>query len=239
VPISNQRDEKIKSFCKCFGFSFKDFSLLNIAFSHSSLGGNNYERLEFLGDCVLRMVVSEYLFNKYKKSQEGVLTKMRAEIVSDKTLSLFAKKINLGDFVLLGKSEKKKGKGFDTILACVFEALLGVIFLEYGNKKAFEIVHKFIFENFKDEIEKIENEIDFLNPKAMLQEYTQGTFHTLPEYKLIETTGLEHDKILKVQVVFNNVEYPIGVGNSKKEAQKNAAKNVLLELNLIKKENKW
>ncbi len=230
--------KNLLSFCEGLKLPFKNSDNLKTAFTHASFGEGNYERLEFLGDSVLKLVISDYLFNKYKNENEGKLTSIRAEIVSDKTLTTFAEKLEFDRYIILGKTEKRKGRSMDTIMACVFEAFLGAIYLEYGQDKAIGIISSFIFENFKEEIEEIEKEVDYLNPKAILQEYSQGEFHKLPKYNLVEETGLEHEKTFKIEVSINNKTYPAGFGSSKKEAQKNAAKNAITELGLIKKEEK-
>ncbi|MBE7705997.1 MAG: ribonuclease III [Cyanobacteria bacterium SIG30] len=232
--VSNENQNSLEKFAKNLGLEFKTSKNLNLAFVHPSFSKDNYERLEFLGDCVLRMVVSDYLFKKYKNDDEGKLTKLRAEIVSDKTLSLFARKMGFSPFVKLNKNEKNLCEN-DMVLACVFEAFLGAIYLEY-NVQAFDKVSNFIFGNFQNEINEIEDEIDFLNPKAMLQEYSQGKFHILPVYNLLEEKGPEHNKKFFVQVELNGIKYKIGEGASKKEAQKQAAKNALIELGLLKED---
>lgn len=122
--VSNENQNSLEKFAKNLGFEFKTSKNLNLAFVHPSFSKDNYERLEFLGDCVLRMVVSDYLFKKYKNDDEGKLTKLRAEIVSDKTLSLFARKMSFSPFVKLNKNEKNLCEN-DMVLACVFEAFFG------------------------------------------------------------------------------------------------------------------
>ncbi len=232
MDYSRERANILQNFSDKYSLKFKNLDNLNIALIHPSCGEINYERLEFLGDCVLRMVISDYLFKKYKTNDEGFLTKIRAHIVSDNTLAQFAKKIELWDLILKDGIQKKQTKGIETILACSMEAILGAIYLEH-REKAYKIVSNFIFSNFKDEIEKIEEEIDMLNPKAKLQEYSQAMFHILPEYVFIKEEGAEHNKIFTYQIKLNDVLYKEASGNSKKEAQKQAAYNALLELKLI------
>ena len=204
MEYSKERRNILCDFSNKYSLKIKKFDNLNIALTHPSCGEENYERLEFLGDCVLRMVISDYLFKKYETNNEGFLTKLRAQIVADSTLSMFAKKIELWDLILKDGIQNKQTKGIETILACAFEAVLGAIYLEHS-EKAYKIVSDFIFSNFKEEIEKIEDEIDTLNPKAKLQEYSQGVFHVLPEYLFIKEEGAEHNKTFTYQVKLNDV----------------------------------
>lgn len=227
--------KKILENFSTLGINFQNSDNIVTAFTHSSYSSDNYERLEFLGDSVLKLVMSKYLFDKYPDKKEGELTKLRSVLVSDKTLTEFSKKLGFQEFVRLGRGEKRSGKAMDTFLACVFEAVLGVIYLEFKNE-ALDISYNFIINNFQDEIEQLESEIGLSNPKAMLQEYAQSNFHVLPEYNLIKEEGLSHEKIFEVSVSLNEKTFKPAVGNSKKEAQKLAAANALVELNLIKKE---
>ena len=243
--ISKERTKELKEFQKKYNLKFKDISLLNQAFIHTSYTNENnidvassYEKLEFLGDAVLKLAISKFLFENFPQYQEGQMTKLRGEIVSDKSIFEFAKKLGFEELIILGKNEKKHGGAKkESILACAFEALLGAIFLEYkekGYKKAYE----FLIDNFKNEILNVNENISFLNPKAILQEYTQSIDKKLPNYILIKEEGKEHDKTFYVEVEYQN--QIIGKGNAKsiKQAQINAAYNAILELGLIENEEK-
>lgn len=238
-----ERMRELEEFQEKYNLKFKNTSLLNRAFCHSSYTKENsldenlsYERLEFLGDAVLKLSVSEILYSKYPNHQEGRLSKIRSEIVSDRNISKYAKKLGFEKLLILGKNERKhKGAEKESILACAFEALLGAVFLEYssrGYKKALE----FLKENFLDDILSMEKFCDLLNPKAILQEYTQGLNHNLPEYILVKEEGKEHDKTFYVEVKYN--DEILGKGHSKtiKSAQQNAAYSALVKLNIIKTE---
>ena len=242
MSISKERKAQLKEFQKKYNLKFKNLELLNQAFIHTSYTNENnidvfesYERLEFLGDAVLKLSVSKFLYNEFATYPEGKMTKLRAEIVSDKYIFEFAKKLNFEDLIILGKNEQRHGGAKkESILACAFEALLGAIFLEYqdkGYKKAYE----FLLENFKEEILKMDEQIEYLNPKAILQEYTQGKNKKLPTYNLVKEEGKEHSKTFFVEVEYENEI--IGKGNSKtiKQAQSEAAKDALKKLGLLGK----
>ena len=230
--ISSDRKEKLKLFNKKFNLKFKDFELLNRAFLHTSyifeIKENrieSYERLEFLGDAVLKLAVSGILFKNYPSLMEGKLTEKRACIVSDKTISVFAEKIGLSELILTGKCEGIEGRGKETIFACSFEALLGAIYLEKGYKFAAE----FLIQNFKEEILNL----DYINPKAKLQELTQKYNRNLPEYILLEEKGPAHDRTFVAAVYYENKFIEKGEAKSKKEAEFKAAEKAYIKLKEI------
>lgn len=232
------RENSLSVFCLKYNLNFSDLGLLNSALSHSSYTKEqnleynfSYERLEFLGDAVLKISISEFLFKNFPNAKEGELTQYRAIIVSDKSIADFAKKINLGELILTGVGEKRAlGASKSSILACAFEALLGAIFLENGLNMASE----FIFSNFQAEIGTLIESSEFSNPKAVLQEFTQSKNGKLPEYKVEDETGLSHNKTFKIGVYFEDVFLGFGVGKSKKEAEQFAAREALVKLNLLK-----
>lgn len=239
--ISREREEILTKFQEKYNLKFKNLELLNKAFCHTSYTNensldiiNSYERLEFLGDAVLKLSVSKILYSKFKDYQEGKLTKLRAEIVSDKTIAQYAKKLGISELLLLGKNEKKHGgSSKESILACSFEALLGAIFIEYG-ARGYKKAYDFIVENFKDEILEVNNNITLLNPKAILQEYTQGINHDLPVYNLVREEGLEHNKTFYVEIKYHNDIIGSGSEKSIKLAQQEAAANALKKLGVFK-----
>lgn len=239
MSISDERREILEEFQKKYDLKFSNLELLNQAFCHTSYTNENnldilesYERLEFLGDAVLKLSISEFLYKNYSNYQEGSLTKYRAQIVSDKSIFEFSKKMNFEELIVLGKNEKKHGGAKkESILACAFEALLGVIFLEYkeeGYKKAYD----FLINNFKDEILSMNEKINFYNPKAVLQEYTQGINHQLPKYNLVDEQGAQHDKTFFIEVEFNNEVIGKGSAKSIKEAQQEAAMNAIKNIGI-------
>ncbi len=234
------RENLLRDWSAKFAVSFKDFSLLNCALTHASYTKENalnysYEKLEFLGDAVLKIAISEFLFKEYPQYDEGELTHHRALIVSDKILAKFAEKIKLGELILLGESEMRhNGAKKVSILACAFEAILGAIFLDANQEsKGLSAASEFILSNFKNEIVYLIENFKFSNPKAALQEYTQGLNNELPIYKTIKEDGRAHDKIFEVEVFYDGKTLGTGTGKRKKDAQQIAAKNALAKLGVI------
>lgn len=243
MHISINRKKQLEEFQKKYDLEFKDISLLNKAFIHSSYVRENnldisqcYEKLEFYGDAVLKLVISDFLYNHYDNFSEGELTKARAEIVSDENIFEYAKEIGFSELIILGKNEyKQKGYTKESILACAFEALLGAIFIEYGDS-GYKKVKEFLFNNFIDDILSIDKKIKTSNPKALLQEYTQGINKKLPQYILTKEVGAAHEKTFYVDVIYNNKIIGQGSALSIKKAEKEAAYDALKKLNLIKEE---
>ena len=222
------RKKELTSFLNSLGLNIKNLNLLNTALTHSSYvkehaykTGENNERLEFLGDAVLKLFISEYLMSKYKDYSEGELSKSRAYVVSEKVLADIAKKLNLKKYLLLGKNEKKSVPV--SILADAVEALLAVIFYDCG-----EIAAKdFVLSYWKEYVDKTDEDIEKDNYKAVLQEYLQGKKRGLPLYKTVSEAGPDHNKEFEVAVCLNNNELARGKGKTKKEASQQAAKNAL------------
>ena len=239
--ITEERLEKLHNFEQKYNLNFSDINLLNQAFCHTSytnennLGAeNSYERLEFLGDAVLKLSISSLFYNNFQNYQEGNLTKLRAEIVSDKNISNYARKLGFEDLILLGKSERKLGGAKkESILACAFEAFLGAIYIEY-KEEGYNKALNFLIENFRDEIFSMDEKINFLNPKAILQEYTQGISKELPIYNLVKEEGKEHKKTFYVEVSYKNEVIGKGSAKNIKEASQNAALDALTQLGILK-----
>ena len=239
--ISKERKKQLCTFKKKYGIKFKHLEFLNQAFVHTSYTNENnlsadesYEKLEFYGDAVLKLIISDFLYNHFSNYNEGELTKLRAEIVSDKNIFKYAKKLGFEDLIVLGKNEKKQGGAKkESILACAFEALLGAIFIE-NKQRGYKKTYEFLKENFYEDILEVEKNICFLNPKAILQEYTQGINHQLPEYILVGESGKAHKKEFSVEVKFQDEILGRGTANSIKKAQVEAAFEAIKKLNLIK-----
>ncbi len=221
--------ELIEKFEKEIDYQFRNKSLIYQALSHSSFanerkntGGSN-ERLEFLGDSVLSIVVSEYLFTHLRDNQEGDLTKLRAALVCEKSLHRFAQKIHLGEYILLGKGEENTGgRERPSILADAFEAVIAAIFLDGGMEYAKRHVLKFIPNNLGDVTKFV-----FTDFKTALQEIVQKNPEEKVEYVLIGEEGPDHNKIFVVEVCLNSQVIGKGRGKSKKEAEQLAAKEAL------------
>ena len=243
MHISDVRINQLKDFQKKYDLKFKNIELLNQAFIHSSYTNENnldislcYEKLEFYGDAVLKLVISDFLYNHYTDFSEGELTNARAEIVSDRHIFEYAKMLGFSELVILGKNEyKQKGNKKESILACAFEALLGAIFIEYG-KNGYKKVKEFIQNNFIDDIFSIDKKMPQINPKAILQEYTQGIDKKLPEYIVTKEIGAAHKKTFFVDVLYKNEVIGCGSALSIKKAEKEAAYDAVKKLNLIKEE---
>lgn len=217
-----------------------DYERLEQALTHSSYTYENRisklennERLEFLGDAVLKLISSEYLTERFPEYEEGDLTKIRAILVSDKVLSKFANRVNLGKYLRLGVNEERNGgRKRESTLACAFEALLGALYLE---NKFFDL--KFMLIEFiEDEVTIIDENASKFNYKAILQEWTQSVSNELPEYITVKEEGPSHNKTFYVDVKVDGAVKGKGVAQSKKEAQKRAAKDALLNMNLLKEE---
>ncbi len=242
--ISKERKQKLLEFQKKYNLKFKNTELLNQAFIHSSYVRENnldvslcYEKLEFYGDAVLKLAISDFLYNHFSDFSEGELTKARAEIVSDKHIFEYAKQLGFSDLIILGKNERKqKGQCKESILACAFEALLGAIFIEY-KEKGYKKAKEFLEKNFIDDIFAIDTKMFLINPKAILQEYTQGLNKKLPEYITTNEIGAAHNKTFYVDVIYNDEVIGQGSAQSIKKAQQEAAWDAIKKLNLIK-ENK-
>ena len=219
----------MKNFEEYLGYKFKNSDLLKNALAHSSYAnevhsknGSN-ERLEFLGDSVLSIIVSEYLFNNYKELPEGELTKLRASLVCEKTLCIFAKELHIGDFLLLGKGEAQNhGNERASILADAFEAVLAAIFLDGGMEVAKKHVLRFVI----PELENREFEL-FKDYKTSLQEVIQRNPEERLTYVLIDESGPDHDKRFTVEVHLNSNVIGTGSGRSKKQAEQQAARQAL------------
>ena len=205
----------------------KNINLYKAAFSHSSYVNehkvkHDYERLEFLGDAVLDLVVADYLFNNYKET-EGEMTKVRASYVCENANYCYADNLGLQDYILLGNGEQKDGFK-KAIVADIFEALLGAIYVDLG----YATVRKTILNIVTPYIEN--PDITFFSDyKSSLQEYVQTNQKSL-EYNLINEEGPAHDKRFTVEVKVDNIVYGTGVGTSKKEAEQIAAKSALDKL---------
>lgn len=213
------------------GYRFRDKSLLKQALTHSSFTNEqrinrtrDYERLEFLGDAVLELVSSEYLYNNYPNVPEGELTKKRASLVCEPSLAFCARDIDLGRYIRLGKGEEATGgRKRDSIIADVMEAVIGAIYLDGGMQPAREHIMKFVLSD-------LENKELFYDSKSNLQEVAQGKLKKSISYELIEESGPEHDKTFVVEVYMEGECLGKGAGRTKKAAEQQAAYKALLLL---------
>jgi len=214
------------------GHQFGSRELLEQALTHKSyanenrLSGHN-ERLEFLGDAVLSLVISEYLMNACPASSEGDLSRLRASVVSEPALASIAREIGLGNYLLLGRGEEQTGgRDKNSLLANCLEALIASIYLDAGNTAVEEFVIRF----FAELINKICSSRSTLDYKTELQELCQERLKQLPEYRIAAETGPDHLKQFAVDLIIKGEVYGRGIGKSKKEAEQRAAKEALDKL---------
>jgi len=213
---------------KTVGYSFKQPELLLQAFTHSSYVNEHIdsslqdnERLEFLGDAVLDLVISHLLMERFQNAEEGDLSKYRAMIVDEAGLYQVALVLQLGDFLLLGKGEEQsQGREKPSILANTVEALLGAIYLEAGYDETMKIISRL----FSFLIERVGTKEMIHDFKSLLQEYTQQIFKTLPKYRLVEESGPAHDRTFNVVLTLDGKVLSEQQGKSKKEAEQKAAR---------------
>jgi ribonuclease-3 len=216
---------------KRLGYKFKDKKLIIEALTHKSYKQPyDNERLEFLGDAVLDLVVGEYLFTKFRDSDEGKLSKIRASLVNETGFDKLARALHLGDYLLLSNAEENNdGREKSSLLSNAFEAIMGAVYLEGGLKTVEKIAIRLIEENHKE----ISLASLFRDYKTTLQELTQARFGITPEYKVIASRGPDHKKEFEVAVCIEDKEYARAVGKSKKIAQQEAAK---LAVDILKEE---
>lgn len=221
--------QNLLNFQKKIGYQFRDEKLLYEALSHSSFANenkkhrNSNERLEFLGDSVLSIVVSDYIFEHFKHLPEGELTKLRASLVCEKALYEFSKKIELGKYIFLGKGEEMTGgRERASIVSDAMEAVIAAIYLDGGIEPARKHIMNFLPEDITPE-----HTTTFHDYKTVLQEIIQKNPEEKIEYFLKGEEGPDHDKKFTVQVLLNNNVIGTGIGRSKKNAEQNAAKEAL------------
>ncbi len=227
--LSAAKKKELKSLYKLLNIKKQNDELMNEALTHPSynsernaLSEPDYERLEFLGDSVLRISVSEFLFDKYPSYPEGRLTKIRSCLVSDHFLHLLGLKLGIEKYINIGRHEEKcGGRGKESIIACTMEAVMGAIYKSSG----YQAAKKYIYELYSEV--DIEKEMRNYNSKELLQEYTQAQNKDLPDYRVLNETGKAHDKIYEVGVFYHDEELARGSAKTKREAEKEAALKAL------------
>lgn len=222
-------EEKMVKLEQAIGYQFRDRHLLRQALTHSSYANEqkinktgDYERLEFLGDAVLELISSDYIYRENPKMTEGNMTKLRSSIVCEPALAYCAREIGLYKYILLGRGEEATGgRNRDSIISDVMEAIIGAIYLDSGIEEARAYIHRVILSD-------LENKKLFYDAKTILQEEIQkinrGTLH----YRLIREEGPEHDKTFVVEALLNNKIVGSGTGHSKKAAEQKAAYEALI-----------
>lgn len=225
------RGKDIEEFQEIIGYQFADAQLLRQALTHSSYANEhrmskfeNNERLEFLGDAVLEIITSEFLFRRYDKMLEGELTKFRASIVCEPTLANFSKEIELGEFLMLGKGEDNSGGRFRaSVLSDAVEALIGAIYLDGGIEEARIFVESTLLKD-------VERRKLFVDSKTHLQEIIQKTSETAVEYNVVAERGPDHSKLFEVTAVHDDRIIGHGFGRSKKSAEQEAAFDAIKQM---------
>lgn len=223
---------------RILGVIFKDVTLLQTALTHSSYAYEHKvefnEKMEFLGDSVLGLAVTEFIFLRYPEFEEGDLAKLRANLVKAETLSDIANRLMLGELVIISSgTEQAGGRENRSILADCFEAIIGAIYLDQG----YENAKVFVLKNLKETIFKEASRKDLSDPKTILQELTMQEWSTLPRYKIVDQKGMAHDPIFLAEVFIDEKSYGSGVGKSKKKAEQIAAKNALDKIEKASKES--
>ncbi|RFU63239.1 ribonuclease III [Peribacillus saganii] len=227
------KETKFKEFQEKIGFAFHDENLLRQAFTHSSYVNEHRrkpyednERLEFLGDAVLELTISKFLYKKYPMMSEGELTKLRASIVCEPSLVEFAHDMSFGELVLLGKGEEMTGgRERPALLADVFEAFIGALYLDLGLEAVVSFLERVVFPKINEGA--FSHMMDY---KSQLQELIQRDGSGIVEYKILQETGPAHNREFQSRVSLNGQELGTGTGRSKKEAEQRAAQKALQAL---------
>lgn len=235
VSTESKREKELKEFQKVIDYEFKDLGLLNTALTHSSFTANKQEilehneRLEFLGDSVLSMIISRTIFKSCKELAEGQLTRIRANIVCEPSLHAAADKIQLGKYLLISKGEELTGgRTRPSILADAFEALIAAIYLDGGLNKA----AGFVLHMLRDTIKlAVQNKI-ISDYKSFIQEHFQKFNQGKISYNLLSEEGPDHSKSFEMAIMLDEKVLGVGCGNSKKEAQQAAAKDAVEKLGI-------
>ena len=225
--LEKQRKQELLAFQKKAGCKFKNIYLLDTAFHHRSFFNEhsdspvNNERLEFLGDSVLGMIVAAELYLTHPDKSEGDLAKIKAAVVSEDSLFPIALNLTIDRYLMLGHGEEMSGgRKKKALLADALEALIGALYLDSG----FKTVQQFVLRIIKPQLQLVEeNKHQYRDYKSLLQEYVQKKYRIIPKYVLVETHGPDHDRVFQVKVVIKDTEYEPALGKSKKEAEQAAA----------------
>ncbi|PJC48917.1 MAG: ribonuclease III [Candidatus Omnitrophica bacterium CG_4_9_14_0_2_um_filter_42_8] len=225
------RLKKLKIFEKSINYGFRNKLLLNQALTHKSYANekdmersSDNERLEFLGDSVLGLIISHMFYNEHPESDEGVLTRYKSQLVSGETLARIAKELGIGEYILLGRGEETSGgRKHVSNLMCSLEAVIGAIYLDGGIKAA----HNFITKVFKPEIQLVKEGKGSKDYKSIFQQTALRNFKTTPFYRILSEIGPDHKKHFIVEAVVAGKRYGIGSGPNKKSAEQASAKEAL------------
>ena len=238
VGLTKERRLALSELCSVLDVSFRDLNLLNQALMHRSYvhdvdmeRGESNERMEFLGDAVLGLLVNEHLYARFTKRQEGKLTKIKSLVVSETVLARRAEELSLGTYVCLSDNERSSGgAGRPSILADAFEAVLGALYLDGGLPAA----RRFVESHLLDGMDKILAIDDYRNYKSIMQEHAQRKLGSRPRYRVVSAKGPEHERTFYVEVRLGGRALGRGEGRNKKEAEQMAARPALAKLGVIK-----
>ncbi len=232
ISVSTISSQKIQKIEKKIGYSFENKSVLETAITHTSYTANQsgeltFERMEFLGDAVLGLIISEELFLKYPNYSEGQLSELKSKLVSRKFLKIKAIELNLlPDLKINSKTKQMKGEKINSILGNAVESIICAIFIDGGLNKTRNFIRNHIINSFELYIETD----DLTNYKSILQEFTQSQNSTVPIYKIVSEIGPEHEKTFTAKVYINDEFFGMGEGKNKKEAHQIAAKKACEKL---------
>ena len=237
--MQDKRKQQLVGFCTTQNIQMHDLELLDMALTHTSYAHEakqtpkpqHNERIEFLGDSVLSVIVSTYMFKNFPELAEGQLTKLRAHLVCEGSLYTFAKKIGLGELLLLGKGEELSGgRERPSILADAFESVLGAIYLDQG----FTVAQRYLLTMMQSEIDYVCRHGIYTDYKTRLQEFLQRDGDVDISYQLLGSTGPEHNKIFTSEVSFEGKVIGVGQGRTKKDSEQHAAQQALMQLHVNK-----
>lgn len=235
--MQDKRKQQLQGFCDSLGIRMHDLELLDMALTHTSYAHEakqtpkpqHNERIEFLGDSVLSVIVSTYMYQNFPDLAEGQLTKLRAHLVCEASLFEYAKKIRLGDYLRLGKGEELSGgRERPSILADAFESVLGAIYLDQG----FEKVQSYLLAMMRQEIDYICRHGIYNDYKTRLQEFLQRDGDVDISYQLMSSTGPEHNKVFTSEVMVQGRVIGEGKGRTKKDSEQHAAQQALAQLHV-------
>ncbi|MHB0774030.1 ribonuclease III [Halomonas sp. WWR20] len=218
----------LSTFSRRIGYQFRDPALLELALTHRSYGGDNNERLEFLGDSIVNFVIAEALFQRFPQAREGQLSRLRARLVKGVTLAELAREFALGEYLRLGSGEMKSG-GFrrDSILADAVEAVIGAIYLDGG----MEIAKTRVLSWYGTRLEALDLQDTLKDPKTRLQEFLQSRQSALPRYEVVTIEGEAHDQTFTIECHVDMLsDHTLGVGASRRHAEQQAAERALTRL---------
>jgi len=232
--MEEERIDSLEKLSEMLRYTFSDFTLLDISLTHSSYANENpdlawedNERLEFLGDAVLQLCMSDILMKRFLDYAEGQLSKVRAAMVNEQPLAGLAREYRIGGFMLLGRGEENSGgRDKDSILGNAVEAIIGAIYLDGGYESALRFIEA-TFQSLVDEW--IESPI-YLDYKSLLQETSQGRFRLVPQYRITGASGPDHDKTFEIEASIGDIVSTTGTGKNRKEAEQEAARKALQKL---------